>query len=85
VRSRDLNQNLAGLPLEMVRGDARGMEVKRQRFKLSAAGLEEFSIARVRNRQPAITRCRCTRLRTAAPTIKSAAHGDGARVPARPG
>ena len=43
VRSRDLNQNLAGLPLEMVVSDARGMEVKRQRFKLSAAGLEEFS------------------------------------------
>jgi uncharacterized protein YfaS (alpha-2-macroglobulin family) len=43
VRSRDLNQDLAGLPLEMVVNDARGMEVKRQRFKLSAAGLEEFS------------------------------------------
>jgi uncharacterized protein YfaS (alpha-2-macroglobulin family) len=43
VRSRDLNQGLAGLPLEMVVSDARGMEVKRQRFKLSAAGLEEFS------------------------------------------
>ena len=43
VRSRDLNQNLSGLPLEMVVSDARGMEVKRQRFKLSAAGLEEFS------------------------------------------
>jgi uncharacterized protein YfaS (alpha-2-macroglobulin family) len=43
VRSRDLNQNLAGLPLEMVVSDARGMEVKRERFKLSSAGLEEFS------------------------------------------
>ncbi|HEX7509230.1 MAG TPA: MG2 domain-containing protein [Polyangia bacterium] len=43
VRSRDLNQILAGLPLEMVVNDARGLEVKRERFKLSAAGLEEFS------------------------------------------
>jgi hypothetical protein len=43
VRSRDLNQSLAGLPLEMVVNDARGMEVKRQRIKLGAAGLEEFS------------------------------------------
>jgi uncharacterized protein YfaS (alpha-2-macroglobulin family) len=43
VRSRDLGQNLAGLPLELVVNDARGMEVKRQRFKLGAAGLEEFS------------------------------------------
>ena len=43
VRSRDLDQDLSGLPLEMVVSDARGMEVKRQRFKLSTAGLEEFS------------------------------------------
>ena len=43
VRSRDLNQNIVGLPLELVVTDARGMEVKRQRFKLGAAGLEEFS------------------------------------------
>jgi uncharacterized protein YfaS (alpha-2-macroglobulin family) len=43
VRSRDLNQKLAGLPLELVVNDARGMEVKRHRFNLGAAGLEEFS------------------------------------------
>jgi alpha-2-macroglobulin len=43
VRSRDLNQKLAGLPLELVVNDARGMEVKRHRFNLAAAGLEEFS------------------------------------------
>jgi uncharacterized protein YfaS (alpha-2-macroglobulin family) len=42
VRSRDLSQKLDNLPLEMVVTDPRGMEVKRQRFKLSAAGLEEF-------------------------------------------
>ncbi len=51
VRSRDLDQNLAGLPLEMVVSDARGMEVKRQRFKLSDAGLEEFSY-RTREESP---------------------------------
>lgn len=45
VRSRDLSQKLAGLPLEWVVNDARGMEVKRQRFNLAAAGLEEFSYA----------------------------------------
>ncbi len=43
VRSRDLGQKLAGLPLELVVNDARGMEVKRHRFNLGAAGLEEFS------------------------------------------
>lgn len=43
VRSRDLNQKLAGMPLELVVSDARGMEVKRHRFNLGAAGLEEFS------------------------------------------
>jgi alpha-2-macroglobulin len=43
VRSRDLDESLAGLPLELVVTDARGMEVKRQRFKLGDAGLEEFS------------------------------------------
>lgn len=43
VRSRDLNQKLDGLPLEMAVTDPRGMEVKRQRFTLSAAGLEEFT------------------------------------------
>jgi uncharacterized protein YfaS (alpha-2-macroglobulin family) len=43
VRSRDLNQKLAGMPLELVVNDARGMEVKRHRFNLGAAGLEEFS------------------------------------------
>ena len=43
VRSRDLNQDIEGLPLEAVVTDARGMEVKRHRFKLGEAGLEEFS------------------------------------------
>jgi len=43
VRSRDLNQRLAGMPLELVVNDARGMEVKRHRFNLGAAGLEEFT------------------------------------------
>jgi uncharacterized protein YfaS (alpha-2-macroglobulin family) len=45
VRSRDLDQKLAGLPLEWVVSDARGMEVKRERFNLGAAGLEEFDYA----------------------------------------
>jgi uncharacterized protein YfaS (alpha-2-macroglobulin family) len=43
VRSRDLDQKLAGLPLEIVVNDPRGMEVKRHRFNLGDAGLEEFS------------------------------------------
>lgn len=43
VRSRDLNQKLAGMPLEWVVNDARGMEVKRHRFNLGAASLEELS------------------------------------------
>jgi uncharacterized protein YfaS (alpha-2-macroglobulin family) len=43
VRSSNLSEDLAGLPLELVITDARGMEVKRQRFKLGPSGLEEFS------------------------------------------
>jgi len=43
VRSHNLSQKLVGLPLELVVSDPRGMEVKRQRFKLGTAGLEEFS------------------------------------------
>jgi uncharacterized protein YfaS (alpha-2-macroglobulin family) len=43
VRSHDLSQSLVDLPLELVVNDARGMEVKRQRFKLGTGGIEEFS------------------------------------------
>lgn len=43
VRSRDLEQKLTGMPLELVINDPRGMEVKRHRFNLGAGGLEEFS------------------------------------------
>jgi hypothetical protein len=43
VRSKDLGEKLEGLPLELTVTDARGVDVKRHRFNLGAAGLEEFA------------------------------------------
>ena len=42
VKRRDFGQALAGLPLEVVVTDPRGLTVKRQRVRLSAAGFEEI-------------------------------------------
>ena len=43
VRAHDWTQNLAGIPLEAVVTDARGLVVKRDTIKLSASGFEELS------------------------------------------
>ncbi len=42
VKSRDWAPRLAGLPLEVVVTDPRGLTVRRQRMKLGAAGFEEI-------------------------------------------
>jgi uncharacterized protein YfaS (alpha-2-macroglobulin family) len=42
VKSRDWTGKLEGLPLEVVVTDARGLTVKKQRIRLSAAGFEEL-------------------------------------------
>ena len=43
VKPADWTTPLAGIPLEMVIADARGLEVKRQRIRLSPQGFEELS------------------------------------------
>src|SRR4029077_19927994 len=43
VKPADWTTALEGIPLEIVVTDARGLEVKRQRIRLSAAGFEEFT------------------------------------------
>jgi len=43
VKPADWTTPLAGIPLEAVIADARGLEVKRQRLRLSARGFEELS------------------------------------------
>ncbi len=42
VRSRDWKQPLAGIPLQAVLLDARGLTVRKENIKLSAAGFEEL-------------------------------------------
>jgi alpha-2-macroglobulin len=42
VRSRDWKQPLAGIPLQAVLIDARGLTVRKENIKLSAAGFEEL-------------------------------------------
>ena len=42
VKSRDWKSRLAGVPLEITVDDARGMTVKREKIKLTAAGFEEI-------------------------------------------
>jgi len=42
VKSKDWTSRLAGLPLEVIVTDARGLPVKDQKLKLSAAGFEEI-------------------------------------------
>lgn len=42
VKATDWTRKLAGIPLEAELLDARGLAVKRERIKLSAAGFEEF-------------------------------------------
>jgi len=51
VRSSDLGQPVEGLPLELVVVDPRGLEVKRHRFKLGAAGFDELTY-RTREESP---------------------------------
>ncbi len=43
VKPADWSTPLAGIPLELAIADARGLEVKRQRIRLSARGFEELS------------------------------------------
>jgi hypothetical protein len=43
VKPADWSTPLAGIPLEVVINDARGLEVKRQRIRLSAQGFEEIT------------------------------------------
>ncbi len=43
VKPADWSTPLAGIPLEVVINDARGLEVKRQRIRLSAQGFEEIA------------------------------------------
>lgn len=45
VKPADWSTALEGIPLEVVVTDARGLEVKRQRIRLSAAGFEDFTQA----------------------------------------
>src|SRR5213079_1248708 len=45
VKPADWATPLAGIPLEVVIADARGLEVKRQRLKLSRQGFEEIQYA----------------------------------------
>lgn len=42
VKSQDWKQSLAGVPLELSVEDARGVTVRREKFKLSEAGFEEI-------------------------------------------
>ena len=43
IRSSDWKKELAGLPLEVVINDARGLTVKKQKINLGAAGFEEVN------------------------------------------